>query len=389
MKILIAFDKFKDCMSASAANKICQNALIDLGYKESELLSKPISDGGEGFAEALAKGLNGQLHSIKVQGPKAGEYHTGHYALIDDFFGEKTAVIESAQAGGIEWLDHDERDLWTYNSYGCGEFIGEALSRGAKHIIVGLGGTATHDLGLGCLSALGLKVLDRSGQKIFPVTPRRFSDIAGLNWQSMLDIKDARLTIASDVNNPLCGPQGAARVYGPQKGLSAEDIEFIDKTSKTLVQLMCLTKGLNQAMIDEPGNGAGGGLGFGLKLVFPYQQRSGFEMISDLFCLEKDIKSADLIITGEGKFDDSSLSGKGPMGIIRLCQKYKKQCFIFAGHVDLSSRKAITENLFIKKISPQDLPLKEALEKAPDLLFQTVKESLLSQKEEINERKKK
>ena len=313
MKIVIAMDSFKGSMTSTQAGKAVKEGFLAVDPSlQIEVL--PLADGGEGTIDELLPYVKGKKKKLTVSGP-LGEPVDSYYM----FSGEK-AYIEMAKASGLTLID--ELDPMRATTYGTGELIKDALQSGYKKLIICLGGSATNDGGAGVLQALGMKLTDRNGNDIRPGVIG-LKDLQDADRISMIDI-NAEIIIASDVTNPLCGPNGASHVYGPQKGASEEDVVVMDSL------LMKFAKFFSMDPM-ERGTGAAGGLSFALKNFLGGRIVSGAKFFTEEVGLEDKIKDADIVITGEGRMDGQTCNGKGPMEVTMLAQKYGKPVYAIAG----------------------------------------------------------
>jgi glycerate 2-kinase len=264
-------------------------------------------------------------------------------------------VIEMAAASGLALLGHQERDVWRAHTGGTGQLIAAAVAHGVGGILLGVGGSATNDLGLGALCALGLELLDTDGRCVEGAAPEF--------WEQVVRVESGRMRklppvwIACDVTNPLLGPRGAATVYGPQKGLRVETLPALETGSARLAGLLCASCGVYVNLAETPGAGAAGGIAFGLMAAAGGRQVPGFELVSDWLRVDERLAAADLVITGEGRFDDSSLQGKGPGSLVRAALALGKPVHVFAGRVDATE----TSGLRLHEVSPRGVPLADAL----------------------------
>lgn len=386
MRVLLAFDKFKDSLTAGEA---CAAAAAGLRerHPDWQIDSCPLSDGGEGFAEILTRAVGGTLRHVEVTGPRgkpaAANLGLVPYAQVPAAArallppppsGPGTAgiaVIDMASASGLALLAPAERDVWQTTSLGTGELIRHAAAAGAAAILLGVGGSATHDLGLGALAALGFEFQSDGGAVIHPPVPARWADITRIHTSATPDVPPVR--IACDVSNPLLGPGGAAATYGPQKGLRPEDLPRMDAESGRLARLLCSHCGRPEDLREIPGTGAAGGISFGLMAALGAELVPGFEFVSAWLDLEARLAAADLVITGEGRFDDSSLQGKGPGAVAARALACGKQVHVFAGRATVAQPPA---RLSVHSISPADLPLDEALRQAAANLRRAVDAAL-------------
>lgn len=386
MRVLLAFDKFKDSLTAQAAGAAAADALKHR-HPDWQLDLCPLADGGEGFASILTTAAGGSLSSISVTGPRS--------APVDASFGlvpwkkipaaarsllhlpttpaddAEIAVIEMAAASGLALLPPDQRDPWETTTLGTGQLIAAAAQAGAAAILVGVGGSATHDLGLGALSALGLEFRSRSQEMIRPPTPSRWKQIEHISGG--ISAKLPPIRIACDVSNPLLGPRGAAAVYGPQKGLKPDDLRKLDHASARLGLMLCGHSGQPDELMDQPGAGAAGGIAFGLMAAAGAKLLPGFDLVAAWLDLDARIAAADLVITGEGRFDASSLSGKGPGAVAARALARGKAVHVFAGQVTATDARP---GLSLHAITPAGQPLAEALIAAEKNLSAAVSHAL-------------
>ena len=326
MKTVIAIDSFKGSMTSIEAGEAVKRAALRLD-KNNEVIVRPLADGGEGTTEALHSGLGGEMISVSVSDP-LGRKISAEYCILPD--GE-TAVIEMAAAAGITLIKNSERNPLNTTTYGVGEMIRDAISRGARRFIVGIGGSATNDGGIGMLSALGFEFLDKNGETV-ELFGRGLRNIASIKTEKALpELLKCSFRIACDVTNPLCGSNGCSAVYGPQKGATPEIIADMDAWLSRYAELSKSVS--DSADPNFPGVGAAGGLGFAFKAFLNAELQSGIDIILDETGLEEYIKDADLVITGEGRLDSQTVQGKAPIGVARLAKKYGKRVIAFSGCV--------------------------------------------------------
>lgn len=379
MRVLLAFDKFKDSMSATDACAIAAAALSGQ-HPHWTLDSCPLADGGEGFATILTTAARGELRAVDVTGPR-GDPVRAQFGLVRasaippaarrrlGVGGSATvALIEMASASGLALLGPTQRDVWHTTTIGTGELLRAAAEAGANAIVVGVGGSATNDLGLGALTALGLQLHDSEHGTVPP---------APANWDRVTRVSGNPVTlppvyIACDVTNPLLGPRGAAAVYGPQKGLRPADLAALDHASARLALMLCGHFGQPDAAMDAPGAGAAGGIAFGLMVGVNARLLGGFEFVNEWFDLDARIAAADMVLTGEGRFDQSSLSGKGPGAIAARAVALGKPAHVFAGAVTV---RAAVGGPVLHSITGTGVPLDRALREAPENLALAVRES--------------
>jgi glycerate kinase len=366
MKVVVAPDKFKGSLSArDVAMAIARGiAEVDPSIQVEQV---PMADGGEGTVDALVAATGGQLITRTVTGPRPEMRVDASFGMLGD--GE-TAVIEMAAASGLALLRPEERDPERTTTYGTGELIMAALAAGARRILLGIGGSATMDGGVGCAQACGVSfhigehILEPGGP---PFVGRDFWLSARPLPESPGRYRVARrlpITVACDVTNPLTGPTGAARVFGPQKGATPEQVERFDRWLGGLASL----SGLDD-LADVPGAGAAGGLGFGLMAFLGATLRPGFDIVADAVRLRERLAGADLIITGEGRLDASSLGGKTAVGVARVCRELGVPCVALVGSVGEGAERAIGEGLTAYfSICDGPMNLEEAMRDAADLL---------------------
>ncbi len=325
MRIVVAIDSFKGSLSSLQAGQAVKEAAFNAD-KNSQVIISPLADGGEGTVDALAAGLGGEKIQIPVIGPLSLPVE-GEYCILPN----GTAVIEMASASGLPLVPADLRNPMNTTTYGVGQLIKDAIDRGCRHFIVGIGGSATNDGGVGMLKALGYQFLDADGKEI----PLGAKGLEGLKTISFYNVhpalKECTFRIACDVNNPLCGDSGCSAVYGPQKGATSTQIVQMDGWLKNFAELTRKQNPL--ANPDHPGAGAAGGLGFAFLAFTNAKLESGIKIILEETKLEDVIKDCDLVITGEGRLDAQTVMGKAPVGVAHLAKKYGKRVIAFSGCV--------------------------------------------------------
>lgn len=324
MKIVIAPDSFKDSLSAEKVADAIAAGLADV-MPHAQLVKCPMADGGEGTVEAIVAAGNGQLRRNHVQGP-LGAPVEAHWGWLPD---SHTAIIEMAEASGLQLLKPEQRNACITSTFGTGELIKAALDAGARRVILAIGGSATNDAGAGALQALGLGLFDAQGNHL-PRGGLALAHVARIEL-SGLDprLAEVRFEIAADVNNPLCGEHGASAIFGPQKGASAEQVRLLDQALGHFAD-HCANV-LPKDVRHEPGSGAAGGLGFAAKAFFGAQFRAGVEVVAELVGLVEAVKGADLVITGEGRFDAQTLRGKTPFGVASIARAEGVPVVVLAG----------------------------------------------------------
>jgi glycerate kinase len=324
MKIIIAPDSFKDSLSAERVAQAIADGLVKV-WPDAQLVQCPMADGGEGTVAAVLAACNGQLRSQTVRGP-LGAAVQAHWGWLAD---SHTAIIEMAEASGLQLVAPGQRDACSSSTYGTGELIRTALDLGARRIILAIGGSATNDGGAGAMQALGVQLFDAQDQ---PLVPGGLA-LAGLARISLgnLDsrLAQVRFEIAADVNNPLCGAHGASAIFGPQKGATPEQVLQLDAALGHFADHCAQV--LPRDVRDEPGSGAAGGLGFAAKAFLSAQFRAGVEVVAELVGLDAAVRGADLVITGEGRFDAQTLRGKTPFGVARIARHHQVPVIVIAG----------------------------------------------------------
>ena len=357
VRILIAPDKFKGSLSAPAAAEAIARGLRSV-WPDAQLDLAPIADGGEGFAEALKVALGAEWVNVASE-DALGRAIAARYAWLD---GERLAILEISEASGLHRIAPHERDPLRADTFGTGILIAHAIARGARRILVGLGGSATTDGGAGMARALGFRFLDGEGRD-FPAAPGALQSVAQIVRPA--DRVLPEIFAASDVQNPLLGERGAARVYGPQKGADAAAVALLDRALTRLADVCAADLGCDHRHV--PGSGAAGGLGFGLLTFCNAKIRPGFEMISETLHLGKRIAAADLVITGEGRIDDQTLDGKGPAGVAALARSAGRLVIAFGGAITAVAEDSGVFDALIP-IADRPLTVAEAMAEAAPLL---------------------
>ncbi len=357
VRILIAPDKFKGSLSAPAAAEAIARGLRSV-WPDAQIDLAPIADGGEGFAEALKVALGAEWVNVASE-DALGRAIAARYAWLD---GERLAILEISEASGLHRIAPHERDPLRADTFGTGILIAHAIARGARRIYVGLGGSATTDGGAGMARALGFRFLDGEGRD-FPAAPGALQSVAQIVRPA--DRVLPEIFAASDVQNPLLGERGAARVYGPQKGADAAAVALLDRALTRLADVCAADLGCDHR--DVPGSGAAGGLGFGLLTFCNAKIRPGFEMISETLHLGKRITAADLVITGEGRIDDQTLDGKGPAGVAALARSAGRLVIAFGGAITAVAEDSGVFDALIP-IADRPLTVAEAMAEAAPLL---------------------
>jgi glycerate 2-kinase len=324
MKIVIAPDSFKDSLSAQDVARAIASGLSEV-WPAAELVQCPMADGGEGTIEAILAACDGQWMSAHVSGP-LGEAVDAQWGWLEQ---SRTAIIEMAMASGLQLLTLEQRDACITSTQGTGELIRAALDAGAQRIILAIGGSATNDAGSGMLAGLGARFLDAQGQAVAPgglaLAQVQRIELDGLDAR----LRDVRFEVAADVDNPLCGLNGASHIFGPQKGASPQQVLELDAALGHFADQSALV--LGQDLRDSPGCGAAGGMGFAAKAYLHATFRPGVEVVADLVGLADALVDADLVITGEGRFDAQTLRGKTPFGVARIARRQQVPVIVLAG----------------------------------------------------------
>ncbi|KAF2407296.1 glycerate kinase [Pseudomonas antarctica] len=362
MKIIIAPDSFKDSLSAAGVAQAIAEGLAQV-WPDAQLVQCPMADGGEGTVNSVLAACNGELRDQTVQGPLGDKVQARWGWLADSH----TAIIEMAEASGLQLVRPGQRDACSSSTYGTGELIRAALDAGAQRIILAIGGSATNDGGAGAMQALGVQLFGAQGQVLAP------GGLALARLASMsLDQLDPRLAhvrfdIAADVNNPLCGPHGASAIFGPQKGANPQQVQQLDAALGHFAD-HCANV-LPKDVRDEPGSGAAGGLGFAAKAFFGAQFRAGVDVVAELVGLAAAMRGADLVITGEGRFDAQTLRGKTPFGVARIAQQQGVPVIVIAGTLGEGYQQMYSHGVAAAFALPSGpMSLEQACSEAPRLL---------------------
>lgn len=326
MKVVIAIDSLKGSLSSMEAGMAIKDGIL-AAKPDAEVIVKPLADGGEGTTDALIEGMNGERIDLTVTGPM----HTpvdAYYGYLKD---TNTAVMEMASAAGITLVPDSEKNPLLATSYGVGEMINDAIQRGCRNFIIGIGGSVTNDGGIGMLKALGVRFLDENGEDAGEggqaLAKVARIDVSGMNPL----LKECHIQVACDVNNPLCGENGSTYVYGPQKGVTEDMKKTLDEAMAHFARVTSET--LENDYMNTPGAGAAGGLGYAFLAYTGAALTPGIELILDAVGLEEELSGADVVVTGEGRLDFQTAMGKAPVGVARLAKKYNTKVIAFAGSV--------------------------------------------------------
>lgn len=357
MRLLIAPDKFKGSLSALEAAQAIERGFRSI-FPDATVDIAPIADGGEGFAEALGAALGAEWITVPCE-DAINRPVDARYAWVE---AEKIAVIEMSEASGLWRLKPEERDPMIANTAGTGLLLRDAIRRGARKVLVGLGGSATTDGGVGMARALGCKFFNDGGGEYQPV-PGTMDLLDRIERPSDLDLPE--IIAACDVRNPLLGERGTARVYSPQKGADPHTVEILELAMTRLANVCRASLGCDYR--DTPGAGAAGGLGFGLLTFCGANIRPGFDVLAETIHLDSRVAAADLVLTGEGRLDDQTLDGKGPAGIAVAARSAGKKVIAFGGSITEAAEKAGIFDALVP-ITDRPLPLDEAIREAAQLL---------------------
>ena len=331
MKIVVAPDSFKGSLTAIEVSDAIEKGIREV-FPEAEIIKIPMADGGDGTVQCLVNATGGKILEEKVIGPLGNEVWA-FYGILGD---RKTAIVEMAAASGLTLVPENKRNPLITTTYGTGQLIKAALNQGCRKMIIGIGGSATNDGGAGMVQALGTKLLDKDGEEI-GFGGGELKKIVKIDISCMdKRLSDIKVLAASDVNNPLCGPQGASRIYGPQKGATPEIIEELDESLAYFAEL--IKRDLHKDIKDIPGAGAAGGLGASLIAFLNAEFRPGIEIMIEAVKLEQAIKDADLVITGEGKIDSQTIYGKAPIGVAKIAKKHNIPVVAVAAIIEEDSR---------------------------------------------------
>ena len=335
-KIIVAIDSFKGCLTSTEANQAASEGILSK-MPEAKVVQVPVSDGGEGWLEAFRAAIGGEIVEVNVKDPLMRPI-VAQYLIQGD-----TAVIEIAKASGLTLLSSEERNPMVATSYGTGQLVVDAIRKGCKHIIVGLGGSATSDCGIGMLEAI-----------------------------ENADYKDVRFTIATDVTNPLCGENGAAHIFGPQKGATPEMVEALDARAKRFAEASAKHLGCDYQ--NMPGAGAAGGLGYAFLQYMKAECRSGIDLLLDTIHFDDLLQDANLVITGEGSADRQTLMGKLPFGILQRAQRHDVPVMLIAGRI--ADKQLLLDAGFsrVACINPPGIPLEIAMR--PDTAKENIRKTV-------------
>lgn len=357
MKIVIAPDSFKENLTSMQV-ATCIEKGIKKVLPKARCIKIPMADGGEGTVQSLVDATGGRIMKKQVTGPM-GEKTSASYGLLGD---GKTAVIEMAEASGLPLVPRDQRNPLLATTYGTGELIMDALDKGATTIIIGLGGSATVDGGAGMAQAIGVRFLSKDGKLIRECLGGGMLDRIHAIDTSGVDrrIRKTRFIIASDVTNPLCGKNGAAHVFGPQKGATPAMVKMLDRNLRHYADL--IRRHLKKDVLNRPGAGAAGGLGAGLLAFTGAKMKRGVDLVVEITGLKKHLKGADLVITGEGRVDFQTAFGKTPAGVAKAARACKVPCIAIGGSLADDARGVFDHGIAgLESAAARDMDLATAI----------------------------
>lgn len=326
-KAIIAIDSFKGCLTSEEAGSAVLEGIKTI-FPDCEILLFPIADGGEGMLDLLISATKGKYRTLPAHGPLM-ELMQGRYGISGD---GQTAIIEMAAVNGLPLVSEEKRNPMLTTTYGTGELILDALKQGCRRFIVGIGGSATNDAGLGMLQALGFRFLDKQGN-LLGTGGKIMSQVASIDTSAVHPaLKEAHFTIACDVHNPFCGPDGAAYIFAPQKGADTRMVKELDTGMQALSRIIRSSTGKD--ISDIPGSGAAGGMGGGFLAFLNAELKPGIRLMLEALDFGKKIKEADLIFTGEGRADRQTVMGKVPSGILEEARKQNIPVIVLAGSIE-------------------------------------------------------
>ena len=364
MIVVCAPDSYKESMTAPEAAQAMAEGVRDVA-PDAVVIQLPMSDGGEGFAAAIAAATGAAWVPVTVPDALGREVQAGYVWSP----GSRRAVVEMATAAGLEGIAPGERDVRRSSTVGVGRLVHAALEAGARHVVVGLGGSATNDAGAGLLVELGARFTDDDGADLVPV-PAELERCASID-ASRLDprLRDCLVEAACDVSNPLLGPRGASAVYGPQKGATPDDVAYLDEVLARLVSLAPPAAKLAAAL---PGAGAAGGLGWALLGFLGARMRPGVELVAETVGLDAAVAGADLVLTGEGSVDAQTLQGKTPAGVAAVAARHNVPVVVLGGRVTDDARALASESVRLVSITPDGQPTSEAVRRGSENLRRAV-----------------
>ena len=362
MKILVAPDSYKGCLHAYEVAEYMEQGILE-AFPQAKVQKIPVADGGEGTVQAMMRAVGGQLHEVEVTGP-LGDTVKSEIGMLND---GQTAVIEMASASGLMLVPKERLNPMVTTTYGTGQLIKEALDLGSRKLIIGIGGSATNDGGVGMAQALGVHFLNKQAEEI-GYGGGELESICRIDISDMDPrIAECEFIIASDVTNPLCGENGASAVFGPQKGATPEMVRNLDNGLLHLSRI--IKSDLDRDIANLQGAGAAGGLGGGLMAFLSAKMARGIDIVLEAADFENCVKQADLVITGEGHTDHQTSFGKTPIGIAQLAKKYNVPVICISGGISSDLQVLYEQGInVILGVTQRPMPLEEAMIHAPALI---------------------
>ena len=362
MKVVIAPDSYKGCLSALEVAKAMERGVLSV-FPSAEVRKIPIADGGEGTVAALVTATNGQLRQAEVTDP-LGNKISAHWGVLGD---GRTAVIEMAAASGLPLVPKEKRDPRVTTTYGTGELIKAALAEGLAKIIIGIGGSATNDGGTGMARALGVRFLDAAGQEV-AAGGGSLAEICQIDTTGLDPrLKNTEIVVACDVDNPLCGTRGASAVFGPQKGATPEMVQKMDAGLAKYAS--CARQATGRDVAEKAGAGAAGGLGAGLMFFTPAQLKPGVEIVLDAVGFSDIVRDADFVITGEGRTDFQTAFGKAPVGVAKVAKTHGAPVFCISGGLGEGADDVLAQGIdAVMSICDRPLSLEECMAAGAQLI---------------------
>ena len=361
-RIVVAPDSYKGSLSALGVAQAMERGILRV-FPSAEVRKVPIADGGEGTVDALLSATGGQLRQTTVRGP-LGERVQASWGVLGD---GRTAVIEMAAASGLLLVPRDQRNPRLTTSYGTGELLRSALDAGLRRIIVGIGGSATNDGGAGMAQALGVRFIGQDGSEL----PAGGAALAGLTQIDLRDldprVAEADITIACDVDNPLCGPRGASAVFGPQKGATPEMVAELDAALARFA--VCAERATGRKVAEQPGAGAAGGLGAGLLFFTPAKLKPGVDLVLDAANFAEIVQDARFVVTGEGRTDSQTAFGKAPIGVAKHAKRFAVPVFCLSGGIGPGADDVLAHGIdAVISICERPMSLDECMRDASSLI---------------------
>lgn len=363
-KVVVASDSFKGCLSSAQVADAVEKGIHEI-YHDCEVVKLAVADGGEGTMEALVTTMGGSIVKVQVPDP-LGRLIPAEYAIVDG----TTAVIEMSRSSGLTLLKEEERNPMLTSTFGTGQMVADALSKGCRRFIMGIGGSATNDAGTGMLEALGYRFMDAEGN-VLKGRGESLGKIRHIDSSNVVEgLKDSIFIVACDVDSPFCGPKGAAYVYGPQKGATSEMVKELDEGMQAFSRLVYKETGTD--IMNIKGAGAAGGLGGALKAFLDADLKKGADMVLDAIGFDQMIEDADLVITGEGKIDSQTLNGKLPSAVARRASARNIPVMAICGRTEVENLPCFAR---ICPVTPQEMPLEQAMQ--PGIAMENIKERLV------------